>query len=74
MRDAAEHVALFKLGEIEAGAEMFALSGQHDGAHVGRQGVKERHHALHERIVQRIALLGTMQPQDCDGTALLGAK
>ena len=40
MRDAAEHVALFKLGEVEAGAEMIAVAGQHDGANFGRQASK----------------------------------
>ena len=74
MRDAAEHVALFQLGEVEAGAEMLAVAGQHHGANFGRQGVEERHHALHQRVVERIALLGPMQPQDRDRAALLGAE
>ena len=60
MRDAAEHVALFKLGEVEAGAEMIAVAGQHDGANFGRQIAEERHDALHQRVVQRITLLGPM--------------
>ena len=71
---AAEHVALLKLGEVQPRAEMLAVAGQHDGANFSRQGVKERHHALHERVVQRIALLGAMQPQDRDRAAQLCAK
>ena len=56
MRDAAEYIALFKLGEVQPRAEMLTVAGQHDGTNFSRQGVEERHHALHERVVQRIAL------------------
>src|SRR5262249_9101534 len=54
MRDAAEYVALFKLGKVQPRAEMLAIAGQHDGANFSGQGVKECHHALHQRVVQRI--------------------
>ncbi len=74
MSNAAEHVALFQLGEIEAGAEMFAIAGDHDRADFRRQGVEERHHALHQRVVERIALLGAVQPQDRDRAAPFGVK
>src|SRR5690242_8695426 len=74
MGDAAEYVTLFQLGEIEAGAEMLAVAGEHDRADVRRQRLEERYHALHQRVVQRIALLGAMQPEDRDRAALLDAK
>ena len=53
---------------------MIAVAGQHHGANFGRQDVEERHHALHERVVERVALLGPMQPQDRDWAAQLGAE
>jgi hypothetical protein len=62
MGDAAEYVALFQLRKVEAGAEMLTVSGEHYGANFRRQGIEERHQALHQRVVERIALLGAMQP------------
>ena len=66
MFDAAEDVALFKLGEVQPGAEMLAVAGEHDGADIVRQRVEERLDALHGRVVERIAFLRAMQPQHGD--------
>jgi hypothetical protein len=74
MGDAAEYIALFEFGEIEPGAEMLAVAGKHHDADIVRQGIKERHQALHQRVVQSVALLGAMQVHYGDGTAPLGAK
>jgi hypothetical protein len=74
MPDAAENVALLELGQVEAGAEMLAVAGKHDRPDVIRQGIKKRHHALHQSIVEGVAFLSTMQPQHGDSAAPLGAE
>ena len=51
MANVAEDVALLELGQVEAGAEMLAVAGKHDRPDVFWQGVKERDHALYQRIV-----------------------
>ena len=53
---------------------MRAVTGQHDGADLRRQRFEERDDALHQRVVERIALLGTIEPQDGNRATQLGAK
>ena len=49
-------VALGELAEIEAGAEMLAVAGEHDGLDVVRQRREERLDAEHGRVVEGVAL------------------
>ena len=74
MCDALGNVAGGELGEIEAGAEMLTLAGQHDGFDRVRQRGKERLDARHGRIVDRIALLRPRQEQNGDLAPALGPE
>jgi hypothetical protein len=55
MHEAREGIALGKLGQVEPGAEMLALAGEHDGADVLRQHSEEALDAVHGRIVENVA-------------------
>ena len=71
MLHAGKNVALGELGEIEAGAEMLAFAGQHDGADVVRQRREEGVDAVHHLIVERIAFGGAIEPQHRDRAVAL---
>ena len=74
MLDAGEGVALGQFGQIEPGAEMLALAGEHDGADVLRQRAEESLDAAHGRIVERVALLARDEPQHRDRAVALGLQ
>ena len=59
-------VALFQLGQVEAGAEVFAIAVEHGGAYALRQRFEGSAHSLHQRIAQRVALGGPVQAHDGD--------
>jgi hypothetical protein len=66
MLDAGKNVALGKLGEIEAGAEMLAFAGEHDSADLVRQRREEGADAVHHLIVESIAFRRAIEPQHRD--------
>ncbi len=74
MRDALRQVALFEFGEIEPGGEMLAVTGEQHGADAVRQRGEERVDAVHGVVVERVALVFALEPQDGDGALPLGCQ
>ena len=72
--DAGCHVAFGQFGEIEAGAEIVAVAGQHHGADAVRDRREERLDAEHGGIVERVALFRTRQLEHRDRAVPLGAQ
>ena len=66
MRDALRDVALLQFGEIQAGREMLALSGDQHGANAVRQRREELLNPDNRLIVERIALLRPVKSQNGD--------
>jgi hypothetical protein len=63
VQDALEDVALGELRQVQAGAEVLALAGEHDGPHIGRDGAELRVQGRDQRIIGRIALGRPVQRQ-----------
>ena len=74
MRDALRDVAGGELAEIEAGAEMVALAGEHHGLDGVRQRGKERLDAEHGRVVDGVALFRARKEEHGDVAAALGLE
>src|SRR6185437_826923 len=66
MRDALGDVALLQLGEIETGREIIALAGEQHGADAVRDRGKESVEPDDGVVVQRVALLRTIEAQHGD--------
>ena len=72
--DAGKNVALDELGQIEAGAEMLAVAGEHDGADIAPAAhVKKAPMPRTVWIVERVAFCRAIEPQHRDRAAPLRA-
>jgi hypothetical protein len=63
-----------QVGEVEAGREMIAVPVQHHRLHAFGQVVEERLDAEHGLVIERVALLGPVEPQDRDVAARFGVQ
>src|SRR5579875_229294 len=66
MGDALGHVAFLEFKQIESGGEIFADSGEHHGGDTIRQRGEKNVEPVHDLVVERVALVGTIEPQDGD--------
>ena len=74
MGDALLDVALFQFAQVETGGKMLALAGEQHGADIGRQRGEESLDADDGFVVQRIALVRPLEPQDGDVALPLCSK
>ncbi len=74
MLDAFGGVALGELGEIEARGEVLAFAVEHHGLDVFGQRGEERLQPQHSGVVERVALVRTLQRHDGDVAAQLGRE
>ena len=74
MGDALLDVALFQFAQIEAGGKMLALAGEQHGADAVGQRREEGLDAEDGLVIQRVALLRALEPQDGDVALPLGGE
>ena len=74
MRDAGERIALDKLGQVEAGAEMIARATEDDGANVLRHRREKRLDARYHRVVERVAFDSAIKLQNSDRAMPFGLQ
>ena len=67
-------IEFVQVRQVEAGAKVVAVAGDHHGAHVLRHGVEERADLAHQRIVERVALGRAVQFQDGNVAVALDKK
>ena len=74
MRDALRDVALLQLREIEPGGEMLAFGRQQHASHAFRRRAEKCLDAGNGAVVERVALLRPVEPQDRDVALLLDGE
>ena len=74
MGDALLDVALFQLAQIEAGGKMLAFACEQHGADAVGQRREEGLDADDGLVVERVALVRPLEPQDGDRALPLGGK
>src|SRR3712207_2764730 len=70
----AEGIAVLVLGEVEAGAEVLAVAGQHHGLGSRRRRLEEFFEARDQGVIDGIALSRPVEAHDRDRAALLDRK
>ena len=60
-------VALLELGQVQAGAEMFAFAVEHGGSHRIGKRFEDIAYGQDQAVAERVALGRTAQPDDGDG-------
>ena len=68
------HAVQFEFGKVETGGEVIARTMQHDGLDLFRQAGKERFQPGYDFVVERIALLRTVEPQNGNIALLFGMQ
>ena len=64
MQHALGDAALLQFGEVESGAEMIAIAGQHDGSYLFRGMTEPALQRKHSLIVERVAFDGPREMKD----------
>ena len=63
-----------QIGQVEAGRKVVAIAVQHHRLHALGQMIEKRLDPEHRLIVERVALLGPVEPEDGDVPARLGVE
>jgi hypothetical protein len=74
MRYSLRNVAILQFRQIKTGREVFTLAREEHGMDTARQRREELLDANDGVVIERVAFLRAIEPQDCDRTFSLGDK